>query len=276
MPTNQQFLDAIVLSAKQLRRTPTQSEFFSRTRIPERSLFQLFPSWNAAVIAAGLPPHTGNVRVPDADLLKDWGQAVRLNRAVPSRRTYLHFGRYDHRTFARRFGVPWSSIAQTFRDFAADKPEWQDVLSLLPSPAQTRTSKPAPPPLAPRRHDSACHPAHKDRITYGNPISFRALRHEPVNEQGVVLLFGMLAEELGYQIESVQHGFPDCEAKRRIGQGRWQRVAIEFEFESRNFRDHGHSHTACDLIVCWRHNWPDCPEHLEILELAAVVGSFRS
>ena len=28
---------------------------------------------------------------------------------------------------------------------------------------------------------------------------------------------------------------------------------------------------ACDLIVCWRHNWPECPENLEVLELSTVV-----
>jgi hypothetical protein len=42
----------------------------------------------------------------------------------------------------------------------------------------------------------------------------RQLPREPVNEQGVVLLFGMLAKELGYMIEAAQMGFPDCEAKR--------------------------------------------------------------
>jgi hypothetical protein len=60
-------------------------------------------------------------------------------------------------------------------------------------------------------------------------------RHEPVNEQGVILLFGMVAEELGYMVETVQSGFPDCDAKRQIAPNRWQRVNIEFEFESRNF-----------------------------------------
>jgi hypothetical protein len=56
------------------------------------------------------------------------------------------------------------------------------------------------------------------------------------NEQGVVLLFGMLAKQPGFLIEVVQKGFPDCEAKRQIGPEQWQRVGIEFEFESRTFR----------------------------------------
>jgi hypothetical protein len=104
-------------------------------------------------------------------------------------------------------------------------------------------------------------------------MDFRGLRHEPVNEQGVVLLFGMVARELGYTVEAVQSGFPDCEAKRQIAPRRWQRVHIEFEFESRNFRDHGHPLAGCDVIVCWRHNWPDCPPHLEILELSSLLPS---
>src|SRR6266566_5714849 len=109
------------------------------------------------------------------------------------------------------------------------------------------------------------------RPTYGTPIDFRGLRHEPVNEQGVVFLFGMVAKELGYMVEAVQTGFPDCEAKRQIGPNNWQRVRIEFEFESRNFRDHGHVCDACDVIVCWRHNWADVPPTLEVIELATVI-----
>jgi hypothetical protein len=104
-------------------------------------------------------------------------------------------------------------------------------------------------------------------------MDFRGLRHEPVNEQGVVLLFGMVAKELGYTVEAVQSGFPDCEAKRQIAPQRWQRVHLEFEFESRNFRDHGHSLTGCDVIVCCRHNWPDCPPQIEILELSSLIKS---
>ena len=111
------------------------------------------------------------------------------------------------------------------------------------------------------------------RVTYGAHLDFSGLRHEPVNEQGVVLLFGMLAKKLGYVVEAVQTGFPDCEAERRISAERWERVAIEFEFESRNFRDHGHPVDGCDVIVCWRHNWEECPAHIEIVELSSAIES---
>ncbi len=165
-------------------------------------------------------------------------------------------------------------MPQAFRKFAKSKREWADVLALLPAAAPTKAAeRPRSTPASPvtRRHAGPALP--KDRATYGNPMNFHGLRHEPVNEQGVVLLFGMLAKELGYMVEAVQTGFPDCEAKRQIGPDRWQRVRIEFEFESRNFRDHGHPSNGCDIIVCWRHNWHDCPEHLQILELSNVIKS---
>ena len=116
------------------------------------------------------------------------------------------------------------------------------------------------------------HPAvFKDRATYGSPLPLPEFRHEPVNEQGVVLLFGMLAKDLGYMIEAAQKGFPDCEAKREVAPGRWQRVRIEFEFESKNFREHGHPPADCDVIVCWRHNWDECPPQIEVVELSSMV-----
>lgn len=179
--------------------------------------------------------------------------------------------------FFRRFGA-WAKIPDKFREFAAGSPEWTDVLALLPQPAAQPTAaastvandgEDAPAPDLPAvRHAKLDH-----RPTYGNPIDFRGLRHEPVNEQGVVFLFGMLARELGYYVEAVQTGFPDCEAKRQIGPDKWQRVRIEFEFESRNFREHGHDPTRCDVIVCWRHNWTECPGELEVVELASLIKS---
>ncbi len=81
----------------------------------------------------------------------------------------------------------------------------------------------------------------------------------------------MTAHRLGFRVLSLQSGFPDCEAMREVQPGKWQRVRIEFEFFSRNFKEHGHDPDLCDVIVCWQHNWPNCPPHLEVVELSRVV-----
>ena len=51
----------------------------------------------------------------------------------------------------------------------------------------------------------------------------------------------------------------------------WQTAQIEFEYESRNFLDHGHDPEKCDVVICWKHNWPECPENLEIVALSKLI-----
>jgi hypothetical protein len=295
MPNQQQILKSIAAMAKRLGRAPSLLEFVTGVRVPKNSVFRLFPRWNDAVRAAGLQPHRLYLRPEDHELLTDWGETVRKLRAVPSRRAYDLNGKHYPITLEKRFGG-WPALPQVFRDFAKGKREWADVLALVPDPGEPAVgARPAcvdrdnPPALSQRmgaRHTSESsllsippkafqHPPLKERPTYGEPLDFPALRHEPVNEQGVVLLFGMIAKDLGYVVESVQAGFPDCEAKRQIGPKRWQRVNLEFEFESRNFRDHGHPLTGCDVIVCWHHDWDNCPAHIEVLELSTFIKSLR-
>ncbi|MBI3948155.1 MAG: hypothetical protein HY321_19715 [Armatimonadetes bacterium] len=102
---------------------------------------------------------------------------------------------------------------------------------------------------------------HRRRAQFGEPIDFRGLRFGPLNEQGVVYLFGMVSRELGFLVESIRTEYPDCEAKRCVdskGQ-RWEHALIEFEYRSRDFQDHGHRAEDCDLVVCWVHDWQECP-----------------
>jgi hypothetical protein len=115
-----------------------------------------------------------------------------------------------------------------------------------------------------------------DRPVLGAPLRIPGLAFEPVNEMGVLALFCMLSRQLGFVIESVQSGFPDCEAKLEVAPGRHQHYRIEFEYESRNFRDHRHDPEKCDLIVCWRHNWKDCPPNLQVLELSKLVREMQN
>ncbi len=111
----------------------------------------------------------------------------------------------------------------------------------------------------------------RKKVQFGEPIDFRGLRFAPINEQGVVYLFGMVSRELGFLIESIRTDYPDCEGKRCVDtkEQRWEHVLIEFEYRSSNFAQHGHDPEGCDLIVCWVHDWPDCP--VEVLELRSQI-----
>jgi len=102
----------------------------------------------------------------------------------------------------------------------------------------------------------------------------------PVNEMGVVLVFGMVAADIGCAVDAVGTDFPDYSARRLVADGpggalgadaRWEPVRVEFEYRSRNFFYHGHEVDECDVIICWQHDWPDCP--LEVLALEDVVAS---
>ena len=102
----------------------------------------------------------------------------------------------------------------------------------------------------------------------GKPINYGGLIYAPINELGVVLLFGMIFEELGIIVEEVRSSFPDAAIRRFNGVG-WTREYAEFEYESLNFKQHNHPINKCDMIICWYHNWKDCP--LEVWDLARVI-----
>ena len=109
---------------------------------------------------------------------------------------------------------------------------------------------------------------------FGELIDFRGLRHAPINQNGVIFLFGMVSRELGFIVEAVHDAFPDCEAKRDIGENRYQRVRIKFEYKSSDFKSKGHEPAGADIIICWIHDWPDSP--LEVLELKSTLEELNS
>ena len=108
---------------------------------------------------------------------------------------------------------------------------------------------------------------------FGDKIGFKSLSCAPVNELGVVYLFGVLHETFDFKIESIQSGFPDCVARRKKGQNRWEEVRIEFEYDSKSFLVHRHNPDSVDVIVCWKHNWKECPRRIEVIELSSLLGT---
>jgi len=97
------------------------------------------------------------------------------------------------------------------------------------------------------------------------------LVYEPVNEQGVIFLFAKYHKELGIEyIEGIQQGFPDAFGRRKIGRTEYEPVDIEFEFRSLDFKNHQHDPNQCDIVVCWEHNWKECP--IEVIELKKALA----
>ncbi len=106
--------------------------------------------------------------------------------------------------------------------------------------------------------------ANVERSIVSELINFRGMVYAPQTESGVLYLFGKVAEDLNMYIEELRPEAPDAIARRFTGKG-WERVRVEFENRSSDFKQSGRDAEACDLIVCWEHDWPTCP--LEVIEL---------
>jgi hypothetical protein len=107
----------------------------------------------------------------------------------------------------------------------------------------------------------------------GSPINFRGLIYAPINENGVIFLFSKIAQDLGISIEGIQVKFPDAFGKR-YERDKGHSITIEFEFKSSDYVRHGHPKDGCDLIVCWEHDWKECPT--QVIELKSLVKELPS
>ena len=98
----------------------------------------------------------------------------------------------------------------------------------------------------------------------------------PINEQGVVLLFGMMSDDLGFSIEAIRQGFPDAlVVDYRANPNRGVKKSIEFEFASSHFARQKHPVRGAQIIVCWEHDWKNCPKEMEVLELKSLIRKLK-
>lgn len=262
--SNEEVLEAIRRCAKKLKRTPTLREL-EALGIGRGVIEGRWKKLSNALKAAGVPAAGMGFHYPDSTLLLDWAGVARKLGRIPTVVEYEKHGRFCHMPLGSRFR--WSRVPDAFWRYVYEEgvgQEWPDVLAMaaahprLGSRLQISTARPSP-------------KARRDRPIYGRPLGMEELLHEPVNEGGVMFAFGAVAKRLGFAVRQIRRAFPDCEAVREIARGQWQPVWIEFEFESRNFLLHGHDPKKCDVIVCWVHNWPECPKHIEVIELKKAI-----
>jgi len=107
----------------------------------------------------------------------------------------------------------------------------------------------------------------------GGKLGVRGIVYEPINEQGVILLFAALCHDLGFMIEGIRSSFPDALLRRKNSKGTWNSCRAEFEFKSSNFKFYKHNPKQCDLIICWEHDWKDC--QVEVMSLKEKIQEYK-
>ena len=260
--SKKEVIAAIKKCARELGRCPSLGELLKKERVSRKQILKLFGNYAAAVQACGMTPPKGNPTAME-DLFHDWARIVRKLKRLPTIFEYEKASVYSSRPLIGQCKgwrlVPAAMLAYAERKGLADK--WQDVLEMVRAGQAGAWGERIP---APRSMGKLL----RDRPTFGPPMMKSGMVCGPENENGVLFLFGMKAWELGFMVKKIQLGFPDCFAFRKVDEQTWQEVRIEVEYESRNFLRHGHSIGGCDLIVCWIHNWPECP--VEVIELSKV------
>jgi Homing endonuclease associated repeat len=277
--TKAKLLAAIKKCARKLRRTPTVAEIKRMTGITDYEIRKHFANVTQALYQAGIDVRGVGRPANTLAVLEDWGRVTRKLGRPPSYMDYRREGQYTNNSLLLRCGA-WSRVGERFQaEITQRKSEndWLDVLAIIKE-WQGSTTAEGRRKMYVRASERVVHdepqPGRKfisGRRIYGPPSKIPGLRNEPTNEAGVTYVFGRIADKLGFEVERIQTAFPDCEALREVAKDKWQRVRIEVEYTSRNFLDHGHPVKGCDVIVCWIHNWLECPKHLEVIELKRLV-----
>ncbi len=273
--TKEEVVAAILDCTEKLGHVPSRNELRKHGRISREQLERHFGSFTKALHACDLKRRPASGKLEMEDLFADWASIVRLLGKLPTGYEYEERSKYSQRPLLARFGT-WARVPPGLKMYAEENgmaDEWKDVLEIVV--AQDRINQKRQSVFGGKAGGMGNGRAFTDRAFTDRPMYGPLMRPcplicGPINEAGVVYLFGTMAEQLGYVVLRMQSEFPDCEAFRLVEAERWQRVRIEFEYESRNFLKHLHDVNECDVIVCWRHNWPESP--LEVVELRAIVS----
>ena len=244
----------------------SESFFCRKSNISQNQISRNFDSWTEAVTLAGLKPDTSRVKKTYDELWEELLKVCNKLKKIPGRLEFERNSNFGSGLFSKKGFGNWDNVLVNYKEWLKIKYPSSKFINLLPEFEKIKEPKTIKTKIP------------KDFVwdqvgdTYfGPPMNFRGLMYEPINEQGVIFLFGKISEEIGFNIEGLRSGFPDCEGTRRIDKikNQWGPVLIEFEYNAKNFIDHGHDPSKCNVIICWINDWPDCP--LEVISLKDII-----
>ena len=269
--SREEVMNAIKQAAEELGHAPAIHELKAKTRVGAYDIRKHFGVYATALQACGLERRGSGYETTMRELFADWAEVARKTGRVPTVGDYELHSRYSLKPLMRHFGA-WPRVAAGMAQYAREhglEEDGKDVLEVVVAHLEGRKRRPGSSKWdSPRILRPGLMPG---QPVYGPPTVDAHLMLAPTNEQGVLFLFGAVARKLGFVVLRVQTEFPDCEALREMETDLWQRVKIEFEYESRNFLLHKHPAEKCHLIVCWKHNWGEAP--VEVIELRTAISN---
>ena len=286
--SKEEIIAALRECANKLGHAPSHIELLKHASVNRKAVRRAFGSYRALLEKCGMAGTGSGYRASLEDLFRDWAGVARKLKKLPTIAEYDLESRYSVRPLTLRFET-WRNVPHGLKQYAEERgwtEEWKDVLAMVDVQEKEERAmeawrrKPGPDNVRRARRYAAsngteaqnpgpenANPVKKEgREVYGRLLRPGPMLCAPTNEQGVLILFGAMAEKLGFAVLKVGTAYPDCEAFRMRDDGKLERVKIEFELESRNFLIHMHDLNKADMIVCWWHNWKDCP--LEVIALS--------
>jgi hypothetical protein len=262
--TREGIIKAVKAAGKRCGGALSRDDFLRETGLSEYHIRKFFAGrWLELLKVAGVKCHPFyHPRLSDEEILEDYHRIVRQLRRIPTWDEIRKWTRYSQSAYEKHFGTI-DGILREFLKYLNEKDVDRD-LALLVRGRLVQAGV--------RREGGRARRGRGEE--YGEVLNCCGLRYAPTNERGVIYLFGVLGKDLGFLVEKIGSGYPDCEAKRRVwgdsGERRWRSVRIEFEYKSSNFLKHEHNPDSCDIIVCWENDWAGCP--VDVIELRRVVG----
>src|SRR5207247_1028444 len=152
--------------------------------------------WSEVKRLAGLERHPKhNLPLSDEDLLNQFHHVASSLGRIPTWALFASRAPIAAETVSGRFGGLQGTLKRYHDWLLAHEP---NSLLLTELDMQSRHEVPAPPATVTTAGPTQTTWAKGAGPEFGAPINFRGLRHAPINEQGVVFLFGMVSYELGF------------------------------------------------------------------------------
>ncbi|HEX4602573.1 MAG TPA: hypothetical protein VH724_01140, partial [Candidatus Angelobacter sp.] len=199
-PNKEEIIAAIKDCAVKLGRVPNQEELKQASGISGKIFVRRFGNYTKALQASGFEGRGSGYMLSTEELFTEWAEIVRKIGSVPSAAEYGLHSQHSLTPLRKRFRY-WNDVPAGMAQYAIEhglEEQWKDVLEVARKyKREGRTGGWRNRPAVLSSNLRTAHPRIlTDRPVYGAPLMAPVMSFAPVNEMGVVFLFGAMANKL--------------------------------------------------------------------------------